>query len=198
MICGYHIIFGAYGFWLPNDPRGSWSDFVGSWELFRYGTATKSGERITLDENPGSRQRLLTARQELRRPAVQFSGEQARTIGSAFGAYFKQAQLPVWACAILPDHVHLIVGRPHLDIERLIPQLKGQATEELMRNGLHPFGSVLDRRGRPPKCFGRGGWKVYLDLDDIELAIRYVEENPLKEGKRAQRWSFVVPWEACY
>jgi hypothetical protein len=28
MILGYHVIFGAYGFWLPNDPRGSWSDFV--------------------------------------------------------------------------------------------------------------------------------------------------------------------------
>lgn len=26
---GAHVIFGAYGFWLPNDPRGSWSEFVG-------------------------------------------------------------------------------------------------------------------------------------------------------------------------
>src|SRR4051812_43899841 len=33
MIVGYHVIFSTYGFWLPNDPRGSWSDFVGSWEL---------------------------------------------------------------------------------------------------------------------------------------------------------------------
>jgi len=23
-IIAYHIVFGAYGFWLPNDPRGSW------------------------------------------------------------------------------------------------------------------------------------------------------------------------------
>lgn len=35
MIHGYHLIWGAYGFWLPNDPRGSWSDFVYSWELER-------------------------------------------------------------------------------------------------------------------------------------------------------------------
>ncbi len=34
MIVAYHSIFCAYGFWLPNDPRGSWSDFVGAWELF--------------------------------------------------------------------------------------------------------------------------------------------------------------------
>jgi len=30
MVRGYHVIFGMYGFWLPNDPRGSWSDYVGS------------------------------------------------------------------------------------------------------------------------------------------------------------------------
>jgi len=33
MVRAYHVIFGMYGFWLPNDERGSWSDFVGSWEL---------------------------------------------------------------------------------------------------------------------------------------------------------------------
>ncbi len=45
MIVGYHTIFGMYGFWLPNDPRGSWSDFVGAWTLFRYGSATKTNDR---------------------------------------------------------------------------------------------------------------------------------------------------------
>ena len=47
MILGSHVIFSAYGFWLPNDPRGSWSDFVGSWELFRFGLASliESGHR---------------------------------------------------------------------------------------------------------------------------------------------------------
>jgi hypothetical protein len=33
MILGSHVIFGAYGFWLPNDPRGSWSEFVGAWDF---------------------------------------------------------------------------------------------------------------------------------------------------------------------
>jgi hypothetical protein len=42
MILASHVIFSTYGFWLPNDPRGSWSDFVGAWELFRFGPATKT------------------------------------------------------------------------------------------------------------------------------------------------------------
>jgi hypothetical protein len=42
------------------------------------------------------------------------------------------------------------------------------------------------------KCFARGEWKVYLDTEEeVRRAIAYVEENPLKEGKRRQRWGFV-------
>lgn len=48
MIHGYHIILPHYGFWLPNDPRGSWSDFVASWELVRFGKTTRKLERRTL------------------------------------------------------------------------------------------------------------------------------------------------------
>jgi hypothetical protein len=28
MVIGYHVILGARGFWLPNDPRGSGSSYV--------------------------------------------------------------------------------------------------------------------------------------------------------------------------
>lgn len=31
MILAFHSIISAYGFWLPNEPRGSWYDFVYSW-----------------------------------------------------------------------------------------------------------------------------------------------------------------------
>ena len=45
MVLAYHVIFTAYGFWLPNDPRGSWSEWVGSWELLKFGRATKTDAR---------------------------------------------------------------------------------------------------------------------------------------------------------
>ena len=41
MVLASHLIITAHGFWLPNDPRGSWSDFVGAFELLRHGRATK-------------------------------------------------------------------------------------------------------------------------------------------------------------
>ena len=52
MIIGYHSIFGMYGFWLPNDPRGSGSDYVASWELFRHGAATKVASRRSVAHLP--------------------------------------------------------------------------------------------------------------------------------------------------
>ena len=38
-------------------------------------------------------------------------------------------------------------------------------------------------------------WKVYLDSEEaIDDAIQYVEDNPGKEEKPKQIWSFVSPF----
>src|SRR5262249_24105718 len=108
MVLGYHVIFGAYGFWLPNDPRGSLSEFVGSWELFRYGAATTTTRRESLAREPHDRARRLAAKQAMQRPAVQFSVVQARAVGRGFGESIRRGSVTVWACAILPEHAHLV------------------------------------------------------------------------------------------
>jgi hypothetical protein len=53
---------------------------------------------------------------------------------------------------------------------------------------------LCPRGGRPPQCFARGEWKVFLDPEDVPEAVNYVEDNPLKEGLRRQNWNFVVPY----
>jgi hypothetical protein len=55
MVRAPHVIFGVYGFWLPNDLRGSWSDLAGAWELFRFGPATKVESRGSLAYQPHDR-----------------------------------------------------------------------------------------------------------------------------------------------
>jgi len=117
MIVGYHIIFGAYGFWLPNDQRGSWSVFVGSWELFRHGCAKRTTEDRSTAYVPHDHARRIAAKELLKYPPVQFTGLQARAVGRGFANYFKRSGLRVWACAILPDHVHLVVGEPSISID---------------------------------------------------------------------------------
>ncbi len=194
MVIGYHAIFGAYGFWLPNDPRGSWSDFVGSWELFRYGPATKTSEVRSLAHCQHDTALRLAAKQALDYPPVKFTGLQARAVGQAFGNYTRKSGLVIRACAILPEHVHLVVDRFCISIEQIVIQLKGEATERLLGENLHPFGHTRLPNGRAPKCWARGEWKVFVNSeDDFRSAVNYVEDNPIKEGKPRQRWSFITP-----
>jgi REP element-mobilizing transposase RayT len=194
MILASHVIFSTYGFWLPNDPRGSWSDFVGAWELVRFGPATKTDTRLSVAHHPHDRETRKQAKQVLKYPPVQFTGLQARAVGRGFDKSVRRGNVTVWACAILPEHVHLVLARHRHPVERLVNFLKGAATRELVAENLHPL-APWQKRGRPPRCWARGEWKVFLDSEkDVLRAINYVEDNPLKEGKPSQRWTFVTPY----
>jgi hypothetical protein len=49
--------------------------------------------------------------------------------------------------------------------------------------------------GKTRRPWARGQWSVFLENEEeIGTAIEYVEENPEREGKRRQRWSFVKPF----
>jgi REP element-mobilizing transposase RayT len=195
MVLGYHLILGTYGFWLPNDPRGSWSEMVRAWELLRFGPAIKTTERRSLARKPHDHARRLAAKEALRYPAVRFNGVQARAVGRGFGAFAVGSGLTIWACSILPDHIHLAVARHRYPVEQLCNLLRGAATRQLVREGVHPSAAFGLRNGRFPKAFARGEWKVFLNTaESIRRSIRYVENNPIKERKPPQRWSFVVPF----
>jgi REP element-mobilizing transposase RayT len=194
MIHAYHVIWGAYGFWLPNDPRGSWSDFVGSWELARFGKATRAIERRDIDSRQWAawRAAALTA---LKFPPVALTGQQARAVGTGFGNGIRKSRLTVWACSILPEHVHLVVARHTYKVEQVCILLKGEATKQLKAEKRHPRARFSTSQGKLPSMWAEGEWKAYLDTEEaIEAAIGYVEENPVKEGKPPQRWSFVTPF----
>lgn len=197
MVLASHVIFGVYGFWLPNDPRGSWSDFVGSWELLRFGPATKVETRVSLARQPHDRAARRAAREALKYPAVHLTGVQARAVGRGFGASARKGGVTLLACAILPEHVHLVVARHRCKVEWVVNQLKGAATRQLLEEQLHPFAAWRRPDGTVPMCWAAKLWKVYLDSKaDIARAAAYVENNPLKEGKPRQNWSFVTRLQA--
>lgn len=57
------------------------------------------------------------------------------------------------------------------------------------------YGFWLPNDPRPPRMWSSKGWKVFLDSEEsIEEAIYYVVQNPIKEGKPQQHWSFVRPF----
>ena len=192
MVVGYHVIFGAYGFWLPNDPRGSWSDFVGSWELVRFGKATKINSRRSVSGKEHDFALRQAAKTALKYPPVHFNGRQARSIGIGFDLVSAEQGIHFLACSILPEHIHLVVARHCLKIEQIVNLLKGGATRQLMVDGIHPLSSFVFPSQRPPKTFARGQWKVFLNSPiDVGRAVHYVKQNPIKEGLPSQRWTFV-------
>ena len=194
MVHGYHVILAAYGFWLPNDPRGSWSEFVGKWELVRFGRATKSLPRRGLAALTAAELRQREeARKALKYPPVRFTGVQARAIGAGFAAACERSGYTIWACSILPEHTHLVIARHRYKVEQVANLLKGEATRNLIEQDLHPLGQFAEAGQRAPRMWAEHQWKVYLDSEEaIVGAIAYVEENPTREGKPAQHWRFVT------
>ena len=193
MVLASHIIFTAYGFWLPNDPRGSWSDFVRQWELLLHGRATKTTDRRSLARNPHDREKRLNAKCSLMYEPIVFTGKQALCISRGFAKAIEESGYTVYACSIMPEHVHAVVARHNNPAERIIGHFKARATQALEDAGMHPFVQYRDNEGRFPSVWAHRGWKVFLDSEEgIERAIRYVEENPLKQNLRVQKWGFVV------
>jgi REP element-mobilizing transposase RayT len=181
VILAFHSIFTTYGTWLPNEPRGSWSTFVASTELYRFGKVTTVNTRRSIAGNSYDRNAKTQMQRVLKYPPVRFTGKQARTVAMAFS----QTPYTLHALAVMPSHVHMVLGYTRRDIRRATGHIKSQATRALRTQGWFAAQSPWTDHG----------WNVYLNTDDdVRRAIDYVRENPLREGLRQQRWSFMIPY----
>ncbi|HEX4125520.1 MAG TPA: transposase [Tepidisphaeraceae bacterium] len=193
MVRWYHAIFTAYGFWLPNDPRGSRSTFIASWNLLRFGNATTTSERRSVAHRPHDRADRFAAKETLRYPPVRFDSHQRELIATGIARACEESAIIVHACAIGWDHVHAVIGRHEHSVERVVGHLKTRATQALLAAAQHPFA----RYHAPPlpSPWARKCWSVFID-DESQLgaAIQYVRAHPMKEGLPAQHWDFVTPY----
>src|SRR3989442_13839017 len=74
-VLAYHVVFSAYGHWLPNDPRGSGSKYVGSKDLRPFGPATYLEDRTwSVAGKPHDRAKRKAAKHALQRPPGLFNG----------------------------------------------------------------------------------------------------------------------------
>jgi REP element-mobilizing transposase RayT len=196
-ILAYHVVFTAYGFWLPNDPRGSGSAYVWAKHLRRFGPPSKVTTRRSVAAKPHDASHRRAAKQSLLRPQVQFSGLQARAVAAGFADVAVRLEAKVHAAAVLPDHVHLVLVRGPHRAEDWVGFFKRAASRALRDEGLHPFAAEADDGDRVPSVWADGGWKVYLhDAAEIRRAVEYVEQNPVRAGFKPQTWSFVTPYTA--
>ncbi len=186
MVIAYHSTFSAYGFWLPNDPRGSWSNYVRSWDLYNAaGHATACGTRQSVAAAIHDHSARQRAKESLANATVKFSMAQIAAIGRGFAAACDETAYRILACAIMPDHVHLVILRHAKPIEQVIRHLRSRGTKQLSAENLRPAEIV----------WARGGWNVFLNTAaDVARSIQYVNDNPVRAGRPQQHWPFTTPW----
>ena len=183
-----HITFGCYGFRLPNDPRGSWSEYIRNRRLLVFGRGTKTDEIRSLAKTPHNHAQRHAAKQMLRHPPIRFNGVQARAVARGIAHAVEESEYRLFALCTMPDHVHAVVAEHGNPPKQILGHFKGRATQQLKHEKLYP----PPGRPSPASPWGRGGWCVYLDdEEDVYRAIEYVNRNPIRAGLPPQEWSFV-------
>ncbi|MEL7089312.1 MAG: hypothetical protein AAGL98_12880 [Planctomycetota bacterium] len=183
MVIAYHLIWTVYGTWLPNDPRGSGSRRVDSAMLSDLGEL-HHGRKMVQPAGRDIRAFYAAAAPRLQHEVVRLSPTMLDVVGAAMGLAITEEKYTCWACAVMPDHVHVLVRKHRDSAEVMTEKLKkagaGALSRERLVDQTHPVWS------------GGGGWKVFLDhLDAVRRTIRYIERNP----RQPQRWDFVKRYD---
>ncbi len=192
-IVATHCIWGAYGFWLPNDPRGSGSSYVGSHAIWKAGgDATMVQTHRSLANKVHDLNLRLAGKAALQKPAMRFNDAQITAIAAGFAAAVASGNYNLHACAIMPDHVHVVLGH-HQDLSsKIVAHLKSFGTKELNRRGLNPYAALTGRDGQ--RVWADRFRHVFLTTADVPRCVQYVRDNPVKAGLPAQNWNFVRAW----
>ena len=113
-IIAWHLVMCMYGFWLPNDPRGSWSHYVGSKSLYDLGGPATGGQhRRSVAATRHDHLLRVAVKAALKFPPVTLSGIQARAVGRGLAQAQRDGKYQIYACAIMPDHVHIVLRVVH-------------------------------------------------------------------------------------
>jgi len=162
-------------------------------KLLAFGEIVPANTTRSIAAKPHDAARRLAAKQSLQYPPVKLTGIQALAVIKGFARAVEENEYRVFACVIMPDHVHLVVAEHRIEPKMIIKHLKARATAQMNKENLHPF---LDVPGKEkPSPWARSGWAVFLDKEsDVLRAIEYVKQNPVKDGLKPQNWSFVTPF----
>lgn len=186
MVAGYHLIWTAYGWWLPNDPRGSSSHEIRVEPIADLGELHHGRKRIQ-PRSSDIRDFYNEARQILQHPLLRFTESDFEIIAASFGRVIADRRYTCYACAVMPDHVHVLIRRHRDKAEQMISALQNASRDALVAAG---------RRADDHPTWGGPGYKVFLNTrQDFERLVPYVEQNPTKARLPAQRYTFVTRYD---
>jgi REP element-mobilizing transposase RayT len=186
MVVGYHLIWTAYGWWLPNDPRGSTSTHVKSLDLQGLGEL-HFGRKKLQPARRIVREFYDEARNHLRHELLTLSTTEVTAAAAAISEVIRKQSYTCYACAIMNDHLHILIRKHRQEAPEMIERLQ-DATCFAVRD-------CCERAPDHP-VWTDGGWKGFLETrEDFRRIIRYIEQNPVKIGRPMQKWDFVKPYD---
>src|SRR5262249_44576338 len=119
MVAAYHLIWTIYGYWLPNDPRGSSSHTIRSDVIRELGELHYGRKRV---QPAGKELRAFFERAQavLKHPVLEFTDPEIAILASDFADVIAKQRYTCYACAIMPDHVHVLIRKHRHDAEEMI------------------------------------------------------------------------------
>lgn len=187
MVAGYHLIWTVYGYWLPNDPRGSTSKEIRVEPIAELGELHYGRKEI----QPTSKEIRAfheKAHDVLKHPVLTFDDDEISMLGKIFGEIITENRYICYACAIMPDHVHILIRRHGDRAETMIERFQEASRAALIEAGRRP--------GTHPVWTKGPGWKTFINSQrQFENEIKYIRRNPEKIGRPEQIWDFVTPYD---
>lgn len=185
MVIAHHLILTGYGHWLPNDPRGSLSRGTHTPGLAQL-AESHFGRRATQPTAEQLRAFHEEARALLAHEVLWFDRTQCRVAAGALGEVIRRERLTCYACAILTDHVHVLM-RKH--------RLRGEEMSAACGRGIR---EALRGAGRVPEdhpVFSADVCDMYKsDPASVRACIGYIRENLPKHGLSVVDYDFVTPY----
>jgi REP element-mobilizing transposase RayT len=183
LLIAHHLIWTAYGAWLPNDPRGSGSTQIRNPVLQDLGEP-HLGRKPIQPASSDIRAFYDAAVDRLAQPPRLFNEEERSLLASVFATVIATFKYTCYAAAIMPDHVHLLIRKHKHRAEEMILNLRSASHQ------------VLEPEDRRRTWSSGHGWKVFLDHpDQVRRTIRYINDNPGKSRLPEQHWNFVTPYD---
>ena len=189
MILACHLVWTAYGWWFPNDPRGSWSKEVWVPAIRELGNDSGNMQRGRRPVQPSPvhlRKWLKEAQRSLKHKPVTLDRNACEIVRNAIKQQIDLHDYIVPAIAVRADHVHVIV-KSHCKhtFQRMVQAFKSVSTRALRR---HFLLADLPARREKKNCtssnptknpvWSRGYWIRYLDNEKtIVTATAYVKRQ---------------------
>ena len=134
IVIAYHLTWTAYGFWLPNDPRGSMSHCIAADVIAELGTLHYGRKRV----QPAGwvvREFRKRAEEVLKFPVQRLSINDMNAVAGAIAEAIRQHVYTCYACAIMPDHVHILIRKHKKQAEEMIEDFQSASRLRLRSCG---------------------------------------------------------------